>query len=177
MLFFFFSGGTVLSIKVIMILIPTSLSPHHSINKADPLSPQKSSEKGWKPCFASYFRCSQTEKKEVQLRAPTGAPASMPRFQPQITMLSAGYPTLFPPWHLDRTGLYFIPGTCPQDAIWATFGSKHDSCLHLQHQVNARPGSLLRNTLCTAGKQWVLLGSGWSKFIPAALLIFYICQE
>lgn len=63
------------------------------------------------------------------------------------------------------------PGRFP----WATFESKHDSCLHQHDHVKVGPGSLLRNTLHTAGET---LSSprveDINTFIVAALLLYYI---
>lgn len=66
MLFFVFRKHCV-KYKSYMASMTTSLSPHHSINKVDPCTTNRvliSCEKRKKPCSASSFRYSQTEKEK-----------------------------------------------------------------------------------------------------------------
>lgn len=103
MLFFVFRKHCV-KYKSYMASMTTSLSPHHSINKVDPCTTNRvliSCEKRKKPCSASSFRYSQTEKEKragsVLLTGCLPPPPASVGFPPQITMLSAGHGTLFPP--------------------------------------------------------------------------------
>lgn len=144
-----------MSAKVTVASILVSLSPYHSINKVDPCPSRVhlSCEKRKKPCCASSFNILKQKRKVGSFCAPNWTPPATFPATNHNALSRAPNPLLT--WQrLDRSGLYFfVPETCARDAILATFESEHDSCLHQQHQVKARPGSLLRNTLFTAGKQ------------------------
>lgn len=130
-----------------MTLTVISLSPHHSINKIDSHITERvhlSCEKGKMPYSAFYFRYPKTQGILAwysELDTPT-------RFYSQTTSLSAGHPTLFPPGSIWRElGFTSFQEHVPRMLSWATFESKHDSCLHQQDHVKVGAGSLLRNIL------------------------------
>lgn len=135
-----------LPIKVIMASIPTSSSPHHSINQAGPWVTNRvllSCEEGKKPYSASYVRFSQTQNGEGQSSVLlTACPPQIPG--PDHSALSR-HPSSS---HLAAFGQNWpLPhsGDMSSGCCLATFAARHARCPH------PGPGSLLRSTLGTAG--------------------------
>lgn len=138
-----------------MASIPTSVSVHHSINTTDPRITNRvhlNCEEAKKPYCASSLRHSQTDEESQRPVLLPDPP------HPQIPPIShnalSRASTPLPTWrHLDRTGLYFIPGTLLRMLSWPPLNAKMIAAVHQQYQVGARLGSLLGNTLHTAGRQ------------------------